>query len=270
MRRADVAGAAHAIESGGWGDRRVHLEFTAERSASHAFVAEADGEIVGTSLGTVNGAVGWVGLVFVSPQVRGQGLGAALTARAIDVLEKAGCGTLILVATEMGRPLYERLGFRLDTNYQTFVAPGLPDGPSDPGIRPITLADAAVVAAADRLATGEDRAHLVSALIEQGDGWLLTDPAGSHRGHVIRPPWGGGSTIADDPADAIRLLDQRRRAVGPARDVRCGILDENAEGRRILESRGWTHVRTHPRLIRGRPIDWRPSAIWGQFNFALG
>jgi hypothetical protein len=38
----------------------------------------------------------------------------------------------------------------------------------------------------------------------------------------------------------------------------------------MLESAGWSHHATHPRLVRGEPLDWRPDSIWGQLNFALG
>jgi hypothetical protein len=42
---------------------------------------------------------------------------------------------------------------------------------------------------------------------------------------VVRAPWGGGATIAEDPADAMRLLDARRRSAGPEQRVRAGIVD---------------------------------------------
>jgi GNAT superfamily N-acetyltransferase len=270
MTRADVDPAAAAILAGDWGDRRVHLELSVGKPFCHVFVAEIEGEIVGTAMGTANGSVGWVGLVFVAPSHRGRGLGAGLTAAAIETLEAAGCRTLVLVATELGRPLYERLGFRLATTYRTYAVQGLPSGPSDPAIRPFDADDTAAIVDADRLATGEDRALLLEALIEAGSGWVLSGADGEPLGHVLRPPWGGGSTIAHEPAHALRLLDHRRRVSGPSATAKCGILEENVEGRRLLEAAGWTLSRTHPRLVRGEPLDWRPTSIWGQLNFALG
>jgi hypothetical protein len=47
-------------------------------------------------------------------------------------------------------------------------------------------------------------------------------------------------------------------------------LLENEAGADALEARGWTEAWRAPRLIRGEPIDWRPDAIWGQFNHAMG
>jgi predicted N-acetyltransferase YhbS len=270
MTRADIDPAADVILAGGWGDRRAHLDFSIGRPFCQAFVAEHEGLIVGTAMSTTNGEAGWVGLVFVAPDHRGRGLGAELTAAAVEVLEKAGCRTLLLVATEQGRRVYERFGFVADTSYEVFSASGLPAAALDPAIRTLSAADTEAVVAADRAATGEDRSKLIASVLETGGGWCMTDEAGRRIGHVLRPPFRGASTIAADPDVALRLLDHRRRAAGPQATVRTGILAENAEGRRWLEAAGWTHDRTHPRLIRGEPLTWQPAAIWGQFNFALG
>jgi len=270
MNRGDISAAAEAIVRGGWGDRRAFLDFIVGRPFCHAFVAEMDGEIVGTGMGTVNGAVGWVGLVFVSPDARGTGLGRALTEAAIGALEEAGCRTLLLVATAMARPLYERLGFEPDAHYLTFRSPGPVADDPDPAIRELTVADAGAMIAIDTAATGEDRAQVISAALAGGTGWGLFDQSGGLLGHVVRPAWGNGSTMVKDAAAAMRLLHHRRRLAGRDHELICGIVDVNEEGRRLLEAAGWTHARSHPRLVRGQPLDWQPASIWGQFNFALG
>jgi hypothetical protein len=48
------------------------------------------------------------------------------------------------------------------------------------------------------------------------------------------------------------------------------LLQENVAGLERLLSVGWTESWSAPRLIRGEPLDWDPTAIWGQFNFAIG
>jgi GNAT superfamily N-acetyltransferase len=274
MTPADVDPAAAAVLAGDWGDRTEFFRFATGSPACRPFVAESDGAIVGTGVGAVNGPVGWVGTIFVAREARRRGLGVALTTAVTDVLEDAGCRTLVLVATEQGRPLYERLGFRLQSTYRTLEAPGLAAADVDPAprarVRPFEPGDLDAMARLDAAATGEDRRHLLAAFATPESARCLVDPDDVVRGFVVRAPWGGGATIASDPDDAVAILEARRRAAGPDRRVRAGVFAENVVGLRRLAVLGWTEAWSAPRLTRGIPLDWRPEAIWGQFNHALG
>jgi ribosomal protein S18 acetylase RimI-like enzyme len=270
MTAADLPAAADVILRGGWGDRRATLAFAVGHPACRLIVAEIDGEIVGTGQAAIHGPVGWVGNIFVAPERRRQGLGRALTERTIAELEAASCRSLVLVATEQGRPLYEGMGFEVVSWYHTHRASGLPPASPDPEIRPLARSDLAAAKALDRTATGEDRGPLYEAFVGREAGWALVAEDGTLRALVQRAPWGGGATIAADPAHALRLLDHRRRLAGPDGEVKVGVLSENARGRELLARAGWTEAWTAPRLARGDPLDWRPEMIWGQFNHALG
>jgi len=48
---------------------------------------------------------------------RHRGFGAAMTARVITDGLASGCDTAALQASELGRPIYERLGFLVDVRY---------------------------------------------------------------------------------------------------------------------------------------------------------
>jgi GNAT superfamily N-acetyltransferase len=56
-----------------------------------------------------NADVEWVAVV---PEARGQGLSGRLLAHALVDAAERGAETTTLVATRLGRPVYERLGFR--------------------------------------------------------------------------------------------------------------------------------------------------------------
>lgn len=281
MTPSDVAPAAEAILRADWGDRRSWFEFAATQPECQPVVAELDGVIVGTGVGTANGPVGWVGTIWVAPGHRGAGLGRALTQAVIDRLESAGCRTLLLVATTEGLPLYERMGFSIQAHYLILEVPSLPEVPDPadgsaptPGmtgdvVRAFLPRDIEAVAALDRAATGEDRRHALVRFASPASARVL-EAGGLIRGFVIRAPWGGGATIAADPADALLLLDARRRAGGPSGRVRAGLLGDNVAGLELLEREGYRHIWSAPRLVRGRALDWRPTWIWGQLNHAIG
>lgn len=83
----------------------------AEDAAEVHFLGLLDDEPVGTaSLLTAGGVAGIYNVTTVE-HVRGRGIGAALTACAVNVGRERGMELATLQASKMGRPLYERLGF---------------------------------------------------------------------------------------------------------------------------------------------------------------
>jgi ribosomal protein S18 acetylase RimI-like enzyme len=257
----------------GWGDRRVKMGFVARHPQCTPLVAEADGAIVGTGVGTFNGPVGWIGTIWVDPAWRGRGLGKALTQATIDAGESAGCRTFVLVATKAGQPLYEGLGFEVQTWYRIKEAPGLTAAARPAAVplaRRFRSSDLAGMAALDHAATGEDRRHLLDAFAGVETALCVERADGSLGGFVVRAPWGGGATIAPDQDDAMGVLRARRLVAGPDKRVRAGLLAENVAGRERLAADGWIDVWQGPRMILGPTPDWTPSSIWGQFDHAIG
>ena len=273
MTAADIEPAVTAILADDWGDRRSWFEFAVASPTCEVFVADDDqGGIAGTGVATINGPVAWIGTVWVAPAQRGRGLGRALTEAPIEAAHAAGCGTLLLVATERGRPLYEQLGFVVQTWYRTMEAPGLAPGAvaPDPRIRPFRSGDLAAMGRLDGAATGEDRSQQLATLATPSGTQVLADDADEAQAFLLRAPWGGGATVAPRIDDALALLRARRLAYGPERRVRCGILIDNESGAAALEADGWSEAWRAPRLLRGAPLDWHPEHIWGQFNHAMG
>jgi GNAT superfamily N-acetyltransferase len=278
MLPGDVDAATEMVLGHGWGVRREWLAFAATQDACLPLVAEADGAVVATGVGTASGAAGWVGSIFVDPAFRGHGLGRAMTQAIIDRLDDAGCRTLVLVATTEGRQLYERMGFDVQTHYRILEAPGLPalapvaggDG-DDEVVRAFRAGDLATMTALDRAATGEDRSHALARLASPETARVLdTGAAEGLAGFIVRPPWGGGATIAASIEDALAIVAARRRSTGPEGRVRVGLLDENREGMARLAEVGFRQAWSAPRMVRGAALDWHPERIYGQFNHAMG
>ena len=64
MLPADVDEATEMILSHDWGVRREFLAFATSQPACTPILAESDGAIVGTGVGTMNGSVWWIGTIF--------------------------------------------------------------------------------------------------------------------------------------------------------------------------------------------------------------
>ncbi|HZM73192.1 MAG TPA: GNAT family N-acetyltransferase [Candidatus Polarisedimenticolia bacterium] len=271
MTAVDIEPVRQMIMAGEWGDRRVFLEFATTQPECLPIVAVDGGEIVASGVGTANGPAGWIGAIFVDERVRRRGIGRAVTDAVIAGLEQRGCQTLVLVASEEGKPLYEGMGFQLQTAYATLEAPGTSgSGVDDGAVRPFDPGDLEVMSVLDREATGEARGHLLTRLASPESARVLVDENGGLSAFTIRPPWGGGATIAETEDAGTRILQARRAAIGPDRKVRAGLPLENRSGIRRLQELGWTRSWNAPRMIRGEPLDWHPEQIWGQFAMALG
>ena len=171
----------------------------------------ADDAIVGTGIATISGSAAWIGTIWVDPRFRGGGLGMALTQTTIDAAEAEGCRTLILVATDAGRRLYEKIGFEVQTTYRIVEAPGLARARPDPRVRAFRTGRPR---GDGRPLTGRRPAridaHSIEAFATPETTRCLDRPDGTLGGFVIRAPWGGGATIAPDPDDAAAILQARR------------------------------------------------------------
>jgi predicted N-acetyltransferase YhbS len=275
MASADLEPAADLLRRGDFGERLEFFRWAIDQTSIDVFVAADDERIVGTGVASAHGRAGWVGVIFVAPDVRGAGIGRRITRRVLDALEARGCRTQILIASPMGRPIYEREGFRVLDQQVRFSIDGLPpdddaaDG-RDPRIRPFVPADLPAILALDRETTGEDRRLVLEALVTPSSTFVAIDAADTVRGYLARTPWRGGALIAHDPDDALRLLERRRRSTGVSGKAGAGVLASNARGREALRAAGWHEEMGGVRMIRGEPIEWHPEAIFGQFNGALG
>ena len=270
MTVGDIDAAAALYRSGGWGERRSFLERILANPNCQLLAGVRDGAIVATGLATVNGPVGWVGMIFVDPSQRSQGFGRALTEAACARLDEAGCKTQALIASEFGRPLYEKMGFRIEAWYQMMEAPPLDVAPtSRPGttLRPMRHEDVDRVGRLDLRATGEDRRSLLGPLSESG--WLL-EAGDELLGFLIGMPQ-AAALIAPSPRDATCLLDLLRHLATRSRgNARAAVVLGNEPALRQLESSGWSPTFATPRMLRGESIPWEPALIWGLLGFSFG
>lgn len=266
LRAADLDGAVAANEAIGWRQRRPLFDFYDARADSALFVADLDGEIVGTAGATIfPGAppTGWVHGIVVRPARQRTGLGARLTQTALAWLRARSVGAVLLLATDAGRPVYERLGFVGGARYGLFPWParGCEPGPTLERMQPHHRA---AVHALDREATGEDRGGFLDAL----EGWVATR-GGDVTGFHLACPWGGGPAIARDAPSGLALL-RLAASVQQGQTGGVGLPECNTPAVRYLAGLGITAERHVTRMWLGAPPRWRPGMIFGVFNFGVG
>lgn len=263
-RETDLDGAVAANVAVGWGPRRVLVQFYGARDDTALFVAEIDGTIAGCGGATVfpgAPATGWVHGIVVRPEHRGTGLGRRLTEAAIGWLRGRSVETVLLLATDAGRPIYQRLGFTEGERYGSFPPPAS-GGAAGAEVRPMTGDDLPAVRALDRAATGEDRAGFIESLAASG--WV-TGRDGAIDAFHLACPWGGGPIVARDGVTGCAMIDHARRLQPVTRGL--GLPLANAAAVKHL---GVAADRSLTRMWLGTPPRWRPDMIFGVFNFGVG
>ncbi len=81
------------------------------------YVAEIDSQIIGTVMAGYDGHRGWIYYVAVDADIRRQGIGSALMARAEQGLKEAGCSKINLQIREGNKEVvafYEKLGYHIE------------------------------------------------------------------------------------------------------------------------------------------------------------
>jgi predicted N-acetyltransferase YhbS len=237
---------------------------------SHMIVACRADRVIGVAFSIAFGATGWLGNVAVDPDARGQRVGTAVSAAAVDELRGAGVSTVVLTATSLGRPIYDRLGFVPDGApygiWQREPGGSAADGAVPDG----AVADGAVAAGRfedamrlDAGATGQDRGAFLARLADR-----VLVPAGASTGYRLPLPWGGGPVIASDAGSARALLLDLIRT-DP--DHHLAFPESNVAGAELATSLGFRQVRNIPRLRLGPPVPgFRPERVFSTFSFAVG
>ena len=102
-------------------NNRSYLRESLTEGSFVAWIALSEGEIVATSgvnffrqppnPGCKNGQVANIANMFTYAPYRKQGIATKLFALCVEEAKKRGCGKVVLNASDMGRPLYEKYGF---------------------------------------------------------------------------------------------------------------------------------------------------------------
>jgi GNAT superfamily N-acetyltransferase len=260
---AEIARADPVREVAGFGAVIVEeMRWVRSLGAGEVFLAEEDGVALGAGAALRMGATGWIGGVCVVPEARGRGLGGAVTEAAVSWLRDGGVTTVLLYATELGRPVYERLGFVVDGAADLWVGKA-PEAKFVPGLRGGTPADLDGALELDRAATGEDRGVVARAL------W----PSRSfvfegRRGVAIAARFGAGTVVAADPEAGSALL--RTSLSAQVGEIRAAVPSANRPAAKTLRDAGFRRDFTTPRMRLGPPVAHRPDRLFRLYNLFWG
>jgi GNAT superfamily N-acetyltransferase len=214
--------------------------------------------------------LGWIGMVLTLPEFRGRGLARRLMEQCIEYCECSGVRWMKLDATDMGAPLYRKLGFEDECIVERRMRAAAGETAcAAAGGQPVRPASDLAL---DRRAFGADRGNLLAALAGEssvsipGEGYAMAR-AGSKAAYF-------GPCVARSAESARRFVEWFLTAY-PGVPLYWDVLEENAAAVALANEFGFTTVRRLVRMGRrgvpaAAPLKGDSSLVFAIAGFEFG
>jgi len=253
---------------------RIHdLRFYRQIQPDGLFLAIQNGNPVGMVGAIHYDAFAYVGFMAVHPDAQRQGIGLALMQFLLDRLTRQNIPLVLLDASEIGQPLYEKLGFIAYDETLTFqrdnALPAL-DCPSR--IQPISAPDLDELMAWDTTVFGTNRYKVLKGLLSvfPERAYMLRDEVGEIAGFLFAQKRRIGPWVMREPRDAEALL--KTALALPFEDTVSVVVPAvNLEAIELLQRYGFTQLRANRHMGRGpgEPPGQRQK-IYAQTSLSIG
>ena len=261
---ADVSGAMGLSTEAGWNQTADDWRMLIELSPQGCLAVEIDGEIASTATLTCYGTrLAWVGMVLTRIKHRGRGYAMRLLKESLRVADELGIDSVKLDATDLGQPLYEKLGFRTEQPVERWWRAGHDDGTTASMLEPV----ASTWQSADQHAFGVERTALLEKLARRNapitttNSYLLTR-SGREISYL-------GPSVCDSTLTAQKLMQRALQNPSPGGwfwDLMVG----NKPAVSLAQDLGFAPKRHLLRMVRGKDVRGNEGAVYALAGFELG
>lgn len=251
-----------ALQPDDWPDIVPALHFYAKSSFCFPVKYLLNSTLAGTGTLIVFGKTAWLAHIIVDKRFRNLGIGGEIVGCLMERAVSMGCSSVQLIATTLGEPVYQKVGFRTITEYiflerETFMR----DSSVANEVIPYQFNFKQDMLELDKMASGENREllmddHLLSAYMYITDNQL--------RGFYL-PSLGEGLIIAVDRIAGWELLKFRNQQA-----TKVVVPVENINAIALATEQGFKDVRHAKRMAWGATIEWKPQMLWNRIGGNLG
>jgi ribosomal protein S18 acetylase RimI-like enzyme len=260
----DVSSALELSGQAGWNQTADDWRMLIALAPQSCLGVEVDGELAATTTLLGYGSqLAWIGMVLTKIKFRGQGLARRLLTEALEMADRMKIESVKLDATDQGKPLYEKSGFRSEQSVQRWSRDGIGSviSPStESNSLPERWHDA------DYEAFGADRSALIAKLSQRKSAWchsksFLLARSGSKTAYV-------GPCVSDDAQVASSLIESCIQSTKAA--LSWDLLSQNQDAVTIAKEFGFTPRRYLTRMVRGKDLRGREKSIYALAGFEFG
>ncbi len=199
----------------------------------------------------------WLGNILVHSTHRGKGYGTKITKELIKVAKKNGVETCNLIATPLGKSIYENLGFKTELNYEFYSSAQVEFNFNiDVGIRKATITDFEDIKNIDYLITGENRMEMLKFYLPNTYVALMK---GNNVGFFI-DALETGLIISTNKVYGIELLKTKLNKG----NTKIIIPENNVSLNHFLTENGFKKKLSLPKMILGKNYNWLPENIYNR------
>jgi GNAT superfamily N-acetyltransferase len=194
------------LQPSGWDDITSDYARFIKDPNCQALKINIDDKIVAIGATIAHADTVWLAKIVTHPHYRHRGLGAKITQALLDTIDREHYQTVYLEATDLGYPVYQKLGFEVETLYLHFDCSTFDR--SKPSHKSIILFEAKysnALLALDRQISGEDRSDMVKQHIEQAQLFVKN---GILQGFYM-PTLQNGLIVAANQQAGIALMELR-------------------------------------------------------------
>lgn len=221
----------------------------------YAFLIIEKDQVIGCGNILLQNKVGWLANILVAKEHRNRGLGYKMTNFLVKFLKGKDCETQLLIATQLGEPVYYKAGFKKQTDYLCFDSEVDSNYTIPDTIRALVDKDLEQVHLLDTEANGEARPHLINKFYQSAFGYFDQDK--ELLGFYL-PKSDRGLVIAKDREAGMELLKMKHSKKGS----RSMLPLENREGIAFLEQLGLKNGTSLSRMMLGQENKWKPEWVY--------
>jgi ribosomal protein S18 acetylase RimI-like enzyme len=248
----------------GWGDIIKPHQFYLSHSFCRTIKVVIDGKLAGIGTGIKHKNSSWLAHIIVHKNYRERGIGKCIVCELVSQLQSdMKINTISLMATDLGFPLYKKVGFREQTDYDFYMKPGdfSVDYQLSDSIVPYDNYMEEEVLQIDKNISGEERAGVLKEFLSEAS---IYRKSGEITGLYI-PSLGDGFIGAVKETAGIELLKLKLQNCN-----KIVIPNENIAAGDFLESIGFIKKEKARRMILGDTFIWKPDCIFNRIGGNLG
>lgn len=246
-----------------WSDITPDFEFYIRSSFCKAIKVREKKTIVGIGSLIIFHGTSWIGHMIVGKNFRNRGIGYQIVEKLLEDVKNNSIETCSLIASDMGRPVYLKAGFRDVTEYCFMKRAELwSPGSKNPNVISFREEHRSMVYALDSNVSGENRERLLADFLHNCKVYYKN---GIVEGFYL-PDLKEGPIIANTEEAGLALMEIKYHS-----GENATLPSENFAGKKFLENNGFVkRDKRGTRMVYGKEINWKPEKMYSRIGGNLG